>query len=155
MINKLSIKSDTIGALASSLYMIHCIATPLIFIFQPLTASFQKPVPVWWKALDFVCLIISFFAVYWSVYNTSKNWVKYALWFSWIVLTLALLNEKIGLFKSYLGSSFLFFTFFKIRIGKCFSSNVFKKRLSSFTYFISRYIFLACTFKSTFFKASF
>ncbi|NQY04983.1 MAG: MerC domain-containing protein [Flavobacteriaceae bacterium] len=98
MINKLAIKSDTIGALSSGLCLAHCITTPLIFLFQPLTSQFEKPIPFWWKILDFIFLFISFFAVYWSSKNSSKSWVKIALWFSWILLTAAILNEKVGVF---------------------------------------------------------
>lgn len=96
MTNKISFHSDPIGAMASSLCLIHCIATPFIFIAQPLAA--EEAAPTWWKSLDYVFLCISFFAVYWSVRKTSKSWMKYALWISWVVLTGAILNEKLELF---------------------------------------------------------
>ena len=96
MINKLSIKSDSIGAIASSLCLAHCIATPILFVMQPL-AVHAETAPVWWKNLDYTFLLLSFFAVYWSVKNSSKTWVKYALWVSWIALTSAILNEKMEL----------------------------------------------------------
>ncbi|MDT7830827.1 MerC domain-containing protein [Flavobacteriaceae bacterium S356] len=97
MINKLSTNSDPIGAMASSLCLLHCLATPLIFIIQPLAA--EDAAPGWWKSLDYIFLFVSFFAVVWSVQNTSKNWMRYALWISWIALTVALINEKLELFS--------------------------------------------------------
>ncbi len=96
MTNKLSINSDPIGALAGSLCLLHCAATPFIFIIQPL--AIEETAPTWWKSLDYIFLLVSFFAVYWSVRNTSKNWMKYALWISWIILTMAIINEKLELF---------------------------------------------------------
>ncbi len=97
MINKLSINSDPIGAMASSLCLIHCVATPLIFIIQPLAT--EEAAPAWWKSLDYIFLLVSFFAVYWSVRNSSKNWMKYALWIFWTALALAIFNEKMELFS--------------------------------------------------------
>ncbi len=90
-------KSDTLGAFASGLCLIHCIATPFIFIAQTCSASCCSGAPTWWSMMDYLFLGISFFAIYWSVQNTSKNWIKYALWTSWSVLLFVILNEKIEL----------------------------------------------------------
>jgi Ca2+/Na+ antiporter len=97
MINKLSINSDTVGAIASSLCLLHCIVTPLIFIIQPLVAD--TGAPSWWKSMDYVFLLLSFFAVYWSAKNTAKVWMQYALWSFWLALTIAILNEKLEMFS--------------------------------------------------------
>lgn len=90
-------KSDSFGAIASGLCLLHCIATPILFAIQPM-ATHVEEAPIWWKSLDYIFLLLSFFAVYWSAKNSSKNWMKYALWTSWILLTLAILNEKLELF---------------------------------------------------------
>ncbi|WP_299365942.1 MerC domain-containing protein [Winogradskyella sp.] len=87
--------SDIIGALASSLCLIHCMATPFVFIAQASVASDHHHAPIWWKSIDFIFIGISFFAVYWSAKNTIKSWVKFALWMSWIGLCLVILNEKL------------------------------------------------------------
>jgi len=89
-------KSDVLGVLASGLCLIHCIATPFIFVAQTCSASCCSVAPTWWSTIDYVFLGISFFAIYWSVQNTSKNWIKYALWINWVVLLFVILNEKIG-----------------------------------------------------------
>ena len=89
-------KSDSLGALASSLCLLHCVATPFLFVLQPLAVS-EEAAPFWWQSLDFVFLVISFLAVYWSAINTSKKWMRNALWTSFIVLALAILNEKFEL----------------------------------------------------------
>ena len=93
-----STKSDSIGAFASGLCLVHCVATPLIFVIQPLSLHAEDAAPIWWKSLDYFFLFISFFAVYWSVKNTSKTWMQYSLWISFSLLTAAILNEKLELF---------------------------------------------------------
>ncbi len=97
MISKLEVNSDFLGTIASSLCLLHCIATPLLFVIQPISVQ-TEAAPFWWKSLDYLFLLISFFAVYQSAKKSSKVWMKYALWISWIVLTLAIFNEKIELF---------------------------------------------------------
>ena len=98
-------KSDSLGALASGLCLVHCVATPFLFVLQPLTVS-EGAAPFWWQSLDFIFLAVSFVAVYRSAINTSKRWMRYALWISFIALTLAIVNEKfellhIGEFMTY------------------------------------------------------
>lgn len=95
-INKFESNSDSFGSIASGLCLAHCIATPLLFAIQPL--SIHAETPVWWSSIDIIFLVISFFAVYASGKNTSKKWVAYALWTSFIILTAAILNEKLELF---------------------------------------------------------
>lgn len=87
-------KSDTFGMLTSALCLIHCLATPFIFVTQSATACCDTPTPAYWKSLDYIFLFISFLAVYWSVKNTSKNWIRYAFWGVWGLLALVVLNEK-------------------------------------------------------------
>lgn len=90
-------KSDVIGALASGLCLIHCIATPFIFLAQTSSATIGNSAPAWWGIIDIVLVVISFYAVYWSTLNSSKSWMKYALWISWSALGIIILNEKLHL----------------------------------------------------------
>ncbi|MEM6721577.1 MAG: MerC domain-containing protein [Bacteroidota bacterium] len=92
-------QSDTIGMFASSLCLIHCLATPLLFIAQSQMACCAAEVPLWWKAIDIFFLVISFFAVYWSTKTTSRNWMKYAFWSTWLLLSFIIINERTGLFS--------------------------------------------------------
>lgn len=89
-------KPDTFGAFASSLCLVHCIATPFIFIAQTCSASCcsADTIPVWWQWIDYFFLVIAFFAVYQSTKTTSKNWIKPVLWVSWAALFFVILNEK-------------------------------------------------------------
>ena len=88
-------KSDAIGALASTLCVIHCLMTPLLFAVQSYTAVQHEAVPLWWKNLDFLFVTVSVFAVYLSAKNSSNTLVKYSLWISWLCLFVLILNEKI------------------------------------------------------------
>ena len=81
-------RSDIVGAVASSLCFIHCLATPFIFVAQSCSTTCCESSPIWWSGIDYLFLTISFFAVYWSVQTTSKGWMKYALCISWVFLLL-------------------------------------------------------------------
>ena len=90
-------KSDTFGAIASTLCMIHCFVTPFIFLANTCIVGDCGSSPSWWKNLDYIFLIISFFAVHSSSKKTSKEFMKTALWFNWTVLFLLIINEKLAL----------------------------------------------------------
>lgn len=87
-------KSDSIGAIASGLCLLHCIATPFIFIVQSCSLTCCSDTPTWWAFIDYFFLIISFFAIYHSTKTTTSKWIKPALWISWAVLFFIIVNEK-------------------------------------------------------------
>ncbi|MEO9571913.1 MAG: MerC domain-containing protein [Polaribacter sp.] len=88
-------RTDTLGALASAICLIHCIATPFIFIAQSCTVTCcHEETPTWWKFIDYFFLIISFFAIKRSTQTTSSKWIKPALWISWCILFFIIINEK-------------------------------------------------------------
>ncbi|CAN0596127.1 unnamed protein product [Ectocarpus sp. 12 AP-2014] len=88
-------KSDIIGALASTLCFIHCLATPFFFVAQAGLAIGETLHPWWWGTLDILFLAIAFFAVYWSIKNTSKPRIKYTFWLLWMLLAMIVFNEKL------------------------------------------------------------
>ncbi|SIQ64051.1 MerC domain-containing protein [Maribacter ulvicola] len=90
-------KSDLLGTFANSLCLVHCIATPFLFLAQAGAATCCDGPPMWWKFLDYLFLTISFLAVLWSTQNTTLKWTKLMLWLSWSVLAVILLNEKLEL----------------------------------------------------------
>jgi len=92
-----STKADLIGASASLLCLLHCIIAPLLFLAQASLSSQHLDVPIWYRVIDYVFLIISFLAIVYSIKSTTKVWIKRAFWLSWIVLTSAILNESFGL----------------------------------------------------------
>ena len=94
---KLQLKSDAIGVLASAICLLHCIATPFIFVSA---ASFHASnphanSPIWWSLIDVVFLVVSIIAVYWSGKTSSKEWMKYALYMSWSLLALFIFMERL------------------------------------------------------------
>lgn len=91
-------KSDTFGAVAGTLCMVHCIATPFLFIAQTCTVSSIEAIPVWWQWIDYFFLFISCIAVYQSSRTTSRNWMKRVLWLCWLMLSVVILNEKMEWF---------------------------------------------------------
>lgn len=93
-------KPDTLGALASSICLIHCIATPFVFMAQSTVAvcCAHEAVPTWWHAIDFIFIIISFVAVYRSNKTSTNLILKKALWLSWAILFTLILNEKLEWF---------------------------------------------------------
>jgi hypothetical protein len=93
-------KSDVLGSAASALCVIHCVATPFLFVAQSCSASATaccSSGPMWWSAIDYVFIAVTFLAVYFSARNTSKDWMKYALYAIWVILTLLIVNEKASL----------------------------------------------------------
>lgn len=89
-------KPDTFGALASVLCMLHCIATPLLFIIPVSSLDDHEIAPTWWRSIDFLLLILSFFAVYRSTQTTNIEFIKLMFWASWGLLFIILMNEKLA-----------------------------------------------------------
>ena len=89
-------RSDWIGIFASGLCLLHCVATPFLFVAHAAMGPHGSSHPVWWGLLDILFLILSFLAVYWSARTTSRQWIAYGFWIFWGVLALIVLNEKLG-----------------------------------------------------------
>lgn len=96
----ISIPSDYLGAFSSGLCLIHCLATPFLFAAQSCStkASCCSSAPLSWSMIDFIFIGISFLAIFWTVKTTSKNWMKYALWMTWVISFIVIVNEKLVLF---------------------------------------------------------
>ena len=80
--------------IVSGLCLIHCIATPFIFVAQTCTRTCCAETPVWWKIIDYSFLAISFAAVWYSAKETSKSWLKVILWINWLLLGTVLIFEE-------------------------------------------------------------
>ena len=88
-------KPDAIGAIVSTLCVVHCLLTPLLFVAQSYTATHSHEAPFWWKNLDYLFILISVIAVYESTKKSTNKLIKAGLWMSWIMLFLLILNEKL------------------------------------------------------------
>ncbi|MDC8005851.1 MerC domain-containing protein [Aureisphaera galaxeae] len=89
-------KSDILGSTASTLCLAHCLATPFLFAAHAGHVHGHHEHPFWWGVLDLGFIVLSMVAVYWSAKNTSKNWMRYALWLSWGFLAFVIINEKLA-----------------------------------------------------------
>tara|TARA_Y100001970_G_scaffold290947_1_gene426366 strand:+ start:1587 stop:2015 length:429 start_codon:yes stop_codon:yes gene_type:complete len=93
----LRFKSDTIGAFASGLCMVHCIATPFFFIASACSSACCSTAPLWWQWMDYIFLVISFFAIIQASKSSNNEWIKFGLWISWSVLFLLIINIRLDM----------------------------------------------------------
>lgn len=89
--------SDSLGILASSLCLVHCLVTPFLFLAQAGSIISEGIHPFWWKSLDFIFLGLSFIAVYRTTQTTANKKIKYLFWIFWALLFVIVVNEKLGL----------------------------------------------------------
>ena len=99
--------SDWLGAATSGLCAIHCMLTPLFFAAKPvLESTGVEHAHGLWGMLDFVFLILSLLAVWFSARHTTHSTLKWVLWFAWGVFAVGLLSESFafGKWLMYAGS---------------------------------------------------
>ena len=100
-------KPDSIGSMASTLCLVHCIATPFIFITQ-CTMTCCAGAPTWWQAIDYIFIVIAFFAILKSTQTSINKIIKIALWTTWFLFFISIINKTIGLF--YINQNFTYAT---------------------------------------------
>tara|TARA_B100000768_G_scaffold102291_1_gene95236 strand:- start:128 stop:517 length:390 start_codon:yes stop_codon:yes gene_type:complete len=121
--------SDLVGATASTLCTIHCIATPFLFFASTCTKSCCSSAPLWWIWIDYAFLFISLFAVYKSTKSSSKFWIKIILWGSWIALSSFIFMEQntqlnlSDIYKYSAALSLAFFHVYNLKYCQCESEN--------------------------------
>lgn len=91
--------ADNIGMASSSLCLVHCMITPFIFIAHACTTKCCGESPFWWKAIDFLFLVISFIAVYFAAKNSSKRWVRITFYILFGALSFLTMNHHREIFK--------------------------------------------------------
>ena len=104
--------SDKIGAVSSGLCMLHCFATPFLFLSQSTLFSMSFDFTLPWFIINYIFLCISFFAIYHSVKNSSNRFIRILLYLFWTVLSGLIINESLGILyipetASYLSASSL------------------------------------------------
>ena len=95
--NIFKLSSDKIGALTSFLCLIHCFATPLIFIMGSCGGHCHDNVPDWWMGFDLIFLFVSFISIWFSVKQTTSKVIKPLFWLGWLLMGFAVVNEKLHL----------------------------------------------------------
>ncbi len=84
--------SDRIGAISSGLCMLHCFATPFLFLSQSSLIFISVDFTLTWFILNYVFLFISFIAIYHSV-------KRIFLYLFWVVLSGLIINESLEIFS--------------------------------------------------------
>ncbi|MEO1258341.1 MAG: MerC domain-containing protein [Bacteroidota bacterium] len=100
--------SDWLGVAASGLCAIHCALTPLLFAAKPIlegTMGEHVHGHFLWAAMDYIFLVLSFLAVWYSARHTTHATLKWVLWAAWAAFALGLLSESLEL---PLGSWFMY-----------------------------------------------
>ncbi len=118
-------KSDYFGILASGLCLIHCFATPLIFIVKSCSSACCEEAPMWWRTIDYLFVVISLVAVS-QAFKASKNkLIKLGLATSWFALLILILNETFIIFSIFKNAVFvpafllILLHIYNIRTCKC------------------------------------
>ena len=118
-------KSDYFGILASGLCLIHCFATPFIFIVKSCSAACCAEAPTWWKIIDYLFLVISLIAVTQVLKGPTKKTIKTGFIVGWITLFILILNESYDLFPIFKSAvyipafSLIILHFYNIKTCKC------------------------------------
>ena len=91
--------SDRIGVVSSGLCMLHCFATPFLFLSQSSLIFISVDFTLTWFILNYVFLFISFIAIYHSVKNSTNRFIRIFLYLFWVVLSGLIINESLELFS--------------------------------------------------------
>ena len=90
-------KPDAIGSIASTLCIIHCLATPFIFITQACTMSCCADAPLWWQSMDYIFILIAFFAIYRATKTSINQSINKLLWTTWLIFFMLIINKTTSL----------------------------------------------------------
>lgn len=103
--------SDWLGVAASGLCAIHCALTPVFFAARPVlesTMGQHNHGSGFWALLDYLFLVLSLAAVWYSSRHTVHKRIKRVLWAAWVVFAIGLLSEPFhfthGIWFMYVGS---------------------------------------------------
>lgn len=105
------------GVAVSALCAIHCTLTPLLFAAKPLlesTVDEGSRHSLLWHGLDYIFLILSLLAVWFSSRNTGYKLIALLLWLAWGLFTVGIFAEQCefeaGKWLMYFGSISLVIT---------------------------------------------
>ena len=91
--------SDRTGVVSSGLCMLHCFATPFLFLSQSSLIFISVDFTLTWFILNYVFLFISFIAIYHSVKNSTNRFIRIFLYLFWVVLSGLIINESLEIFS--------------------------------------------------------
>ena len=91
--------SDRIGVVSSGLCMLHCFATPFLFLSQSSLIFISLDFTLTWFIINYIFLFISFIAIYHSVKNSTNRFIRIFLYLFWLVLSGLIINESLEIFS--------------------------------------------------------
>ncbi|MEL6305436.1 MAG: MerC domain-containing protein, partial [Bacteroidota bacterium] len=83
--------SDFLGVAASGLCAIHCALTPVFFAARPIlesTVGHHHHGNGFWSLLDYLFLVLSLAAVWYSARHTRHKGIRKVLWVAWVVFAI-------------------------------------------------------------------
>ncbi|MDG1427037.1 MAG: MerC domain-containing protein [Flavobacteriales bacterium] len=104
--NRINLSFDNIGIIASTLCTIHCIATPFLFVARACSVTCCSDAPIWWVLIDYLFLVISFYAIFFIHKNLTIKWLRASFWISWTILLIIIVNQSIDII--YLPKNFIY-----------------------------------------------
>ena len=104
--NRINLSFDNIGIIASTLCTIHCIATPFLFVARACSVTCCSDAPIWWVLIDYLFLVISFYAIFFIHKNITIKWLRASFWISWTILLITIVNQSIDII--YLPKNFIY-----------------------------------------------
>ena len=122
---KLELQYDKIGIISSTLCMIHCIGTPFIFIAKSCSATCCSDAPTWWLMIDYLFLIIAFFAIFHTTNSSTSQWLKILFWTTWTILLFSIADHTFSYyifpknFSYFPGICIVALHFYNLKINKC------------------------------------
>ena len=104
--NRINLSFDNIGIIASTLCTIHCIATPFLLVARACSVTCCSDAPIWWVLIDYLFLVISFYAIFFIHKNLTIKWLRASFWISWTILLITIVNQSIDII--YLPKNFIY-----------------------------------------------
>lgn len=119
--------SDWLGVATSGLCAIHCALTPVFFAAKPVlesTVGEHHHGSGFWALLDYVFLVVSLSAVWYSARHTHHKGIKIVLWGAWVVFAIGLVSEP---FHFQYGKWFMYAGSFTLVVAHVYNHHYCKK----------------------------
>ncbi len=126
---KLELQYDKIGIISSTLCMIHCIGTPFLFIAKSCSPTCCSDAPTWWLMIDYLFLVISFFAIFHTTNSSTSLWLRILFWITWSILFFSIVDHTFNYnifpknFTYFPGLTIVALHFYNLKINKCENKN--------------------------------
>lgn len=114
--------ADKVGITSAVICAVHCLVIPAIFLIKfslsdsaglgSGTVKLGTGLPGWWETLDYLFLLVGFYAVYHASTHAPAKGIKVSLWFFWFCLAIGVVFEQQLHWMAYIASAGLVLTHF-------------------------------------------